>query len=305
MPAHRVASARRRHPATRARIAFTRDRAPDRRCASDRVPCAPHIESGGPRRRAATSRPPSPRHGARPRQGRGREPGRHQDPRRLHGERLPFHFPLVLGWDAAGVVEKVGPAVTWFKPGDEVYGYCRRHHLQFGTYAEFAIVPEGFLAHKPRSLSFEEAAAVPLAALTAHQALDALGLRGGETLFVGGGAGRRRALRRPARRRARRARDRDRVRAQPRLPPRARRRADRLPRPTTSPSASASSPAGEARRGARPVRRRRARAVAYASCAAAAGWPRSRSRRPSRARATSPLHLRAPRRRPARPSSRA
>ncbi len=79
-------------------------------------------------------------------------------------ERLPFHLPLVLGWDAAGVVEKVGPAVTWFKPGDEVYGYCRRHHLQFGTYAQLAIVPEGFLAHKPRSLSFEEAAAVPLAA---------------------------------------------------------------------------------------------------------------------------------------------
>jgi NADPH:quinone reductase-like Zn-dependent oxidoreductase len=104
-------------------------------------------------------------------------------------ERLPFHFPLVLGWDAAGVVEKVGPAVTWFKPGDEVYGYCRRHHLQFGTYAELALVPEGFLAHKPRSLSFEQAAAVPLAALTAHQALDALGLRGRETLLVGGGSG--------------------------------------------------------------------------------------------------------------------
>jgi len=104
-------------------------------------------------------------------------------------QRLPFHFPLVLGWDAAGVVEQVGPAVTWFKPGDEVYGYCRRHHLQFGTYADYAIVPEGFLAHKPRSLSFEEAAAVPLAALTAHQALDILGLRNGESLLVGGGSG--------------------------------------------------------------------------------------------------------------------
>jgi NADPH:quinone reductase-like Zn-dependent oxidoreductase len=104
-------------------------------------------------------------------------------------ERFPFHFPVVLGWDAAGVVQKVGPAVTWFKPGDEVYGYCRRHHLQFGTYAELDIVPEGFLAHKPASLSFEEAAAVPLAALTAHQALDSLGLRAGETLFVTGGSG--------------------------------------------------------------------------------------------------------------------
>ena len=42
---------------------------------------------------------------------------------------LPFHFPVILGWDVAGVVEKVGPAVTWFKPGDKVYGYIRRHHL--------------------------------------------------------------------------------------------------------------------------------------------------------------------------------
>jgi NADPH:quinone reductase-like Zn-dependent oxidoreductase len=102
---------------------------------------------------------------------------------------FPAHFPLILGWDAAGVVEQVGPAVTWFRPGDEVYGYCRRHHLQFGTYAEYTTVPEGFLAPKPPSLSFAEAAAIPLAGLTAHQGLESLGLRAGETLFLGGGAG--------------------------------------------------------------------------------------------------------------------
>ena len=102
---------------------------------------------------------------------------------------FPAHFPLVLGWDAAGVVERVGPAVTWFKPGDEVYGYCRRHNLQYGTLAELTTVPEGFLAPKPPALSFEEAAAVPLAGLTAHQGLEAIGLRAGETLFLGGGAG--------------------------------------------------------------------------------------------------------------------
>jgi len=102
---------------------------------------------------------------------------------------FPFHFPLVLGWDAAGVVEAVGPSVTWFKPGDEVYGYCRRHDLQLGTYAEYTTVPEGFLAHKPRELSFEEAAALPLALLSAHQALEIVGLRGGETLLVSGGSG--------------------------------------------------------------------------------------------------------------------
>ena len=102
---------------------------------------------------------------------------------------FPFHFPVILGWDAAGVVEEVGAAVTWFKPGDPVYGYCRRHELEYGTYAEFTTVPEGFLAHMPDGLSFEEAAALPLAALTAHQSLDRLGLRGGENLFITGGAG--------------------------------------------------------------------------------------------------------------------
>jgi len=103
--------------------------------------------------------------------------------------KLPFHFPLILGWDVAGVVEEAGAAVTAFKPGDEVYGYIRRHHLQFGTYAEYATAPETYFAHKPASLSFEEAAALPLVGLTAHQALETIGVRGGETLFVGGGAG--------------------------------------------------------------------------------------------------------------------
>jgi NADPH:quinone reductase-like Zn-dependent oxidoreductase len=102
---------------------------------------------------------------------------------------FPSHFPVVLGWDAAGTVEKVGPAVTWFKPGDAVYGYCRRHDLQYGTYAEYTSVPEGYLAHMPRELSFEEAGALPLVALTAHQAIERSGLRRGETFFVPAGAG--------------------------------------------------------------------------------------------------------------------
>jgi NADPH:quinone reductase-like Zn-dependent oxidoreductase len=104
-------------------------------------------------------------------------------------EKLPFHFPLILGWDVAGVVEQAGPAVTSFRPGDEVYGYLRRHHLQYGTYAEYTTATDTFFAPKPASLSFEEAGAMPLAALTAHQALETMGVRGGETLFVPGGAG--------------------------------------------------------------------------------------------------------------------
>jgi len=98
-------------------------------------------------------------------------------------------FPLILGWDAAGVVEKVGPAVTMFRPGDEVFAYCRRHHLQFGTYGEYTSVPDAFVAHKPESLNWEEAAALPLAGLTAYQALETLGVRGGEKLLVMGGGG--------------------------------------------------------------------------------------------------------------------
>jgi NADPH:quinone reductase-like Zn-dependent oxidoreductase len=102
---------------------------------------------------------------------------------------FPYHFPVILGWDAAGVVEEVGPAVTWFKPGDRAYGYCRRHELEYGTYAELVTVPEGYLAHMPEGLSFEEAAALPLATLTAHQSLERLGVRAGEVLFLTGGAG--------------------------------------------------------------------------------------------------------------------
>ena len=75
--------------------------------------------------------------------------------------RFPHIFPVVLGWDAAGVVEDVGPAVRWFKPGDEVYAYCRKHFMGEGTYAEQVVVPDGFVARLPRNLNFAEAAAVP------------------------------------------------------------------------------------------------------------------------------------------------
>jgi NADPH:quinone reductase-like Zn-dependent oxidoreductase len=104
-------------------------------------------------------------------------------------DKFPHHFPVILGWDVAGTVEAVGPAVTWFKPGDAVYGYNRRHDLGFGTYAELTTGPEGYFAHMPQELSFEEAAAIPLAALTAHQAIERSGLRHGERFFVPAGAG--------------------------------------------------------------------------------------------------------------------
>lgn len=104
--------------------------------------------------------------------------------------RFPHVFPVVLGWDAAGVVEEVGPAVTRVRPGDEVYAYCRKHFIGEGTYCEQVVVPQEFVAAKPASLSWEEAGAVPLAALTAWQCLtERLALQEGETVLVHAAAG--------------------------------------------------------------------------------------------------------------------
>ena len=85
--------------------------------------------------------------------------------------RFPCHFPLVPGWDVAGTVETAGPDVTEFRPGDEVIGYVRRDHVQWGTYAELVPAPLRTLAPKPASVGWPEAAGLPLAGLTAWQAL--------------------------------------------------------------------------------------------------------------------------------------
>jgi NADPH:quinone reductase-like Zn-dependent oxidoreductase len=87
------------------------------------------------------------------------------------GARYPSHFPLVPGWDVAGVVEAVGPDVREFAPGDEVAGYVRRDHIQWGTYAELVPAPVRTLTRKPPGVGWLEAAALPLAGLTASQAL--------------------------------------------------------------------------------------------------------------------------------------
>jgi NADPH:quinone reductase-like Zn-dependent oxidoreductase len=84
---------------------------------------------------------------------------------------FPHRFPIIPGWDVSGVVEQAGPAVVAFRPGDEVFGYVRRDDVQWGTTAEFVPAPQRCLAHKPASLSFAEAAGLPLAGLTAYQAL--------------------------------------------------------------------------------------------------------------------------------------
>lgn len=104
---------------------------------------------------------------------------------------FPHHLPIIPGWDVAGVVEAVGPAVrSGLRPGDEVYGYVRRDDVKFGTAAEKVIAPERTVTKKPASLSFEEAAAVPLAGLTAYQCVvEALDVRAGDRVLVHAAAG--------------------------------------------------------------------------------------------------------------------
>ncbi|MDP4209845.1 MAG: NADP-dependent oxidoreductase [Bacteroidota bacterium] len=84
---------------------------------------------------------------------------------------FPHHFPLILGWDMAGVVEETGHSARRFAVGDNVYAYARRPFVENGTYAEYISLPESYLASMPQSLTFEESASVPLTGLTAYQAL--------------------------------------------------------------------------------------------------------------------------------------
>ncbi len=98
---------------------------------------------------------------------------------------METHFPLISGWDVSGVVERVGPDVAEFAPGDEVYGYVRKDSVQLGAYAELVSAHVRMLARKPASLTWEQAAGVPLAGLTAYQSIK----REGETVLVHAAAG--------------------------------------------------------------------------------------------------------------------
>jgi NADPH:quinone reductase-like Zn-dependent oxidoreductase len=100
----------------------------------------------------------------------------------------PHKFPLILGWDVSGVVEAIGTGVSRFKKGDEVYSVPDAS--RDGAYAEYIVVRESELALKPKSLHHVRAAAVPLAAVTAWQALfDAGQLKRGQRVLIHGGSG--------------------------------------------------------------------------------------------------------------------
>jgi NADPH:quinone reductase-like Zn-dependent oxidoreductase len=101
---------------------------------------------------------------------------------------LPYKLPLILGHDLAGTVVKTGPRATRYKVGDEVY--ARVPDFGIGTFSEAIAVKESALASKPKTLGMEEAASVPLVALTAWQALvDIAALRAGQKVFIQAGSG--------------------------------------------------------------------------------------------------------------------
>jgi NADPH:quinone reductase-like Zn-dependent oxidoreductase len=100
----------------------------------------------------------------------------------------PYTFPLILGWDLSGVVEATGPGVGKFKQGDDVYS--RPDSSRDGAYAEYIAVKEAEVAFKPVSIDHIHASAIPLACLTAWQAIfDTAGLSAGQRILIHAAAG--------------------------------------------------------------------------------------------------------------------
>jgi NADPH:quinone reductase-like Zn-dependent oxidoreductase len=101
---------------------------------------------------------------------------------------LRYRPPFILGHDVAGTVLRVGPKIRQFKVGDEVYARPRDHRV--GTFAEFIAINETDVAPKPKNISMEEAASIPLVGLTAWQALVEVGkLKAGQNVFIQAGSG--------------------------------------------------------------------------------------------------------------------
>ncbi|EOP94499.1 NADP-dependent oxidoreductase [Bacillus cereus] len=101
---------------------------------------------------------------------------------------LKYEMPLILGNDFSGVITKVGSKVTHFKVGDEIYARPRKNKI--GTFAEYIAIHEDDIALKPKNLSFEEAASIPLVGLTSYQALhDIMQLQKGQKILIHAGSG--------------------------------------------------------------------------------------------------------------------
>lgn len=111
--------------------------------------------------------------------------------RQLGQENLPIapDLPAVLGMDFAGTIEDIGDGVTDFVPGDEVYGCAGGLADLQGTLADYMVADTRLIAHKPKSLSMREAAALPLVGITAYEGLKRAGASAGHKILVHGGAG--------------------------------------------------------------------------------------------------------------------
>ena len=109
---------------------------------------------------------------------------------RANGSWAGLNPPVVIGYDASGTIEKAGSNVKDFKEGDDVYYTPIINGNQLGTYAEYNVVPVSIIAKKPEGISFEEAAAIPLAGGTAWEAvMRKIKIRAGETILIQGAAG--------------------------------------------------------------------------------------------------------------------
>ncbi|MFJ5230874.1 NADP-dependent oxidoreductase [Kitasatospora sp. NPDC088391] len=98
-------------------------------------------------------------------------------------------FPVIPGWDVAGVVVRTGPDTPEFGPGDEVMAYARKDVVQAGTFAEYVAVAAPAVARKPAALDWAQAAGLPLAGMTALRSLKRMEVGPGDVLLVHGAAG--------------------------------------------------------------------------------------------------------------------
>lgn len=102
---------------------------------------------------------------------------------------MPGRFPLIPGWDVAGVVERTGSEVRDYTEGDEVMGYVRYPEVQWGTYGEYTKARRHMVTRRPAGLGWSEAAGLPLAGLTAYQCLLAVEAGEGSVVVVHAAAG--------------------------------------------------------------------------------------------------------------------
>jgi NADPH:quinone reductase-like Zn-dependent oxidoreductase len=108
----------------------------------------------------------------------------------LFKDRMPYEFPIILGWDASGIVSRVGNQVSNLWVGDQVFAYVRKPIIKWGTYCEYVCFDGNQVSHKPTRLTLRESAAIPLTALTAWQSVvETAKLKTGESILIHAGAG--------------------------------------------------------------------------------------------------------------------